>query len=220
MEVEAEQWPRAAPRASHSLPAHCSLGTEPQHRAGDKSRGQKEEQKKLGFIFFFPFPDSRSGLGLLHSNWSMGKGWGHGFRLCSVESCSTINNSPVPPSSPTPLPQQPSVALFPSVIPIPFGILPYFTPWKGLNQEKIPPSTTAQEEPPGTLGPTTLGAISPRIGSAQCPGATWGGSEGHWGQERGLVPSCPDCPAPALSIPPGRSRWRFQCRNSYCGTYW
>lgn len=55
MEVEAEQWPRAAPRASHSLPARCSLGAEPQHRAGDKRRGQKEEQKNLGFIFFFLF---------------------------------------------------------------------------------------------------------------------------------------------------------------------
>lgn len=196
---------------------------QPGGRATAQSWGQEEgakrRTKKPGFYFFFPFPDSRSGLGLLHSNWSMGKGWGHGFRLSSVESCSTINNSPVPPSSPT-LPQQPSVALFPSAIPIPFGILPYFPPRKGLKQEKIPPSTTAQEEPPGTLGPTTLGAISPRIGSAQCPGATWGGSEGHWGQERGLVPSWPPCPAPGLSTPPGRSRWRFQCRNNYCGTYW
>ena len=196
---------------------------QPGGRATAQSWGQEEgakrRTKKPGFYFFFPFPDSRSGLGLLHSNWSMGKGWGHGFRLSSVESCSTINNSPVPPSSPT-LPQQPSVALFPSAIPIPFGILPYFPPRRGLKQEKISPSTTAQEEPPGTLGPTTLGAISPRIGSAQCPGATWGGSEGHWGQERGLVPSWPHCPALGLSTPPGRSRWRFQCRNNYCGTYW
>lgn len=196
---------------------------QPGGRATAQSWGQEEgakrRTKKPGFYFFFPFPDSRSGLGLLHSNWSMGKGWGHGFRLSSVESCSTINNSPLPPSSPT-LPQQPSVALFPSAIPIPFGILPYFPPRKGLKQEKIPPSTTAQEEPPGTLGPTTLGAISPRIGSAQCPGAAWGGSEGYRGQERGLVPSWPHCPAPGLSTPPGRSCWRFQCRNSYCGMYW
>lgn len=162
MEVEAEQWPRAAPRASHSLPARCSLGAEPQHRAGDKRRGQKEEQKKPGFYFFFPFPDSRSGLGLFHSNWSMGKGWGHGFRLSSVESCSTINNSPLPPSSPPPLPQQPSVALFLCAIPIPFGILPYFPPRKGLKQEKIPPSTTAQEESPRNIGTNNTGGHQPK----------------------------------------------------------
>lgn len=204
----------------HRIPSQPAAAWGQSHSTELGTRGGgKKKNKKTWVLFFFPFPDSRSGLGLLHSNWSMGKGWGHGFRLSSVESCSTINNSPLPPSSPT-LPQQPSVALFPSAIPIPFGILPYFPPWKGLKQEKIPPSTTAQEEPPGTLGPTTLGAISPRIGSAQCPGATWGGSEGHWGQEQGLVPSWPHCPAPGLSTPPGRSRWRFQCRNSYCGTYW
>lgn len=151
---------------------------QPGGRATAQSWGQEEgakrRTKKPGFYFFFPFPDSRSGLGLLHSNWSMGKCWGHGFRLSSVESCSTINNSPVPPSSPT-LPQQPSVALFPSAIPIPFGILPYFPPRKGLKQEKIPPSTTAQEESPRNIGTNNTGGHQPKDWLCTVPRSRLGG---------------------------------------------
>lgn len=169
MEVEAEQWPRAAPRASHSLPARCSLGAEPQHRAGDKRRGQKEEQKKLGFIFFFPFPDSRSGLGLLHSNWSMGKGWGQWKAAApSITAPSHLPplllflSSPLLLSSPVPSP-------------FPLGFCHISHLGKGSNRRRSLPPPLPRRSPPGTLGPTTLGAISPRIGSAQCPGATLGG---------------------------------------------
>lgn len=219
MEVEAEQWPRAAPRASHSLPARCSLGAEPQHRAGDKRRGQKEEQKNLGFIFFFLFQTAEVVWGFYTA---IGV-WGRvGVMVSGCPQWKAAAPSITAQCHLPPLLFLSSPLLLSSPVPSPFplGFCHISHLGKGSNRRRSLPPPLPRRSPPGTLGPTTLGAISPRIGSAQCPGAAWGGSEGHWGQERGLVPSWPHCPALGLSTPPGRSRWRFQCRNSYCGTYW
>lgn len=219
MEVEAEQWPRAAPRASHSLPARCSLGAEPQHRAGDKRRGQKEEQKNLGFIFFFLFQTAEVVWGFYTA---IGV-WGRvGVMVSGCPQWKAAAPSITAQCHLPPLLFLSSPLLLSSPVPSPFplGFCHISHLGKGSNRRRSLPPPLPRRSPPGTLGPTTLGAISPRIGSAQCPGAAWGGSEGYRGQERGLVPSWPHCPAPGLSTPPGRSRWRFQCRNSYCGMYW
>lgn len=189
-----------------------------QHRSQDKRRGQKN----FFFSLFPPFPGSRSGVGLLHSNWSTGEGWGHDFKLSSGESCSTITKSPAQSHIPPLLLFLNSPRLLSSPVPSPFplGFCHISLLGKGSNRRRSLPPPPAQGETPGTLGPMTLGAISPRIGSAQRPETSRVGSEGLWGQQQGLVPSWPHCPVLGLSTPPGRSRWRFQCRNSYCGTYW
>lgn len=146
---------------------------QPGGRATAQSWGQEEgakrRTKKTGFYFFFPFPDSRSGLGLLHSNWSMGKGWGQWKAAApSITAPSHLPplllflSSPLLLSSPVPSP-------------FPLGFCHISHLGKGSNRRRSLPPPLPRRSPPGTLGPTTLGAISPRIGSAQCPGATLGG---------------------------------------------
>lgn len=120
IEVEAQQWPWAAPRSLHSPPQPPQPAGRPtaQHRSQDKRRGQKN----FFFSLFPPFPGSRSGLGLLHSNWSTGEGWGHDFKLSSGESCSTITKSPAQSHLPPLLLFLNSPRLLSSPVPSPFPL--------------------------------------------------------------------------------------------------
>lgn len=196
---------------------------QPGGRATAQSWGQEEgakrRTKKPGFYFFFLFQTAEVVWGFYTA---IGV-WGRvGVMVSGCPQWKAAAPSITAQCHLPPLLFLSSPLLLSSPVPSPFplGFCHISHLGKGSNRRRSLPPPLPRRSPPGTLGPTTLGAISPRIGSAQCPGAAWGGSEGYRGQERGLVPSWPHCPAPGLSTPPGRSRWRFQCRNSYCGTYW
>lgn len=195
---------------------------QPGGRATAQSWGQEEgakRTKKPGFYFFFLFQTAEVVWGFYTAIgvWERVGVMVSGCPQWKAAAPSITAQCHLPPLL---FLSSPLLLSSPVPSPFPLGFCHISHLGKGSNRRRSLPPPLPRRSPPGTLGPTTLGAISPRIGSAQCPGAAWGGSEGHWGQERGLVPSWPHCPALGLSTPPGRSRWRFQCRNSYCGTYW
>lgn len=184
MEVEAEQWPRAAPRASHSLPARCSLGAEPQHRAGDKRRGQKE-QKNLGFIFFFLFQTAEVvwGFYIAIGVWERVGVMVSGCPQWKAAAPSITAQCHLPPLL---FLSSPLLLSSPVPSPFPLGFCHISHLGKGSNRRRSLPPPLPRRSPPGTLGPTTPGPSAQGLAlhSAQeLPGgavrATWDRS-GAW----------------------------------------